>query len=351
MRTKAALFVIVVGAFTTVAEPTRAQRVQPFYSVMDLGTLGGSYSLAEGINDRGDVVGSAQTDQGDQHAFLFTNGVMHHLGTLGGRTSSASAINARGDVVGRANDSANMARAFLYRNGQMSEVPGLGGTFSSAEGINGRGDVVGGARTGLFNVTLRAFLFRDGTTSDLGILSGDLTSWAFKINARGDITGISVTAGPANTYHGFVYSHGVMSQLNTLGGDISIPADINASDDVVGVSRLADGSLHGFLWSGGDHLIDLGTLPGGNFSAAAANNDSGDVVGSSTVNFVDPIPHAYVLLRGQQMIDLNSLIPEDSGWSNLENAAGINNAGQIVGYGRVLSGEQHAFLLSPSPNR
>ena len=50
----------------------------------DLGTLGGTYSWAFDINDRGQVVGYSGTAAGDQHAFLYGDGAMTDLGTLGG---------------------------------------------------------------------------------------------------------------------------------------------------------------------------------------------------------------------------------------------------------------------------
>ena len=43
------------------------------------------------------------------------------------------------------------------------------------------------------------------------------------------------------------------------------------------------------------------------------------------------------------MLDLNSLIPSDSGWDLLE-AYGINDAGEIVGEG-LYDGQSHAFRL------
>ncbi len=48
------------------------------------------------------------------------------------------------------------------------------------------------------------------------------------------------------------------------------------------------------------------------------------------------------------MIDLNDLIPSNSGWM-LADAKAINDSGQIVGYGFDINGEQHAFLLTPIP--
>jgi probable HAF family extracellular repeat protein len=48
------------------------------------------------------------------------------------------------------------------------------------------------------------------------------------------------------------------------------------------------------------------------------------------------------------MIDLNTLVPTDSSWI-LEAANGINDNGQIVGYGTNPSGQTDAYLLTPVP--
>ena len=54
-------------------------------TVTDIGTLGGSYSYAGGINDSGQVVGNSFTAGGVDHAFITgPNGMgMRDLGTLG----------------------------------------------------------------------------------------------------------------------------------------------------------------------------------------------------------------------------------------------------------------------------
>jgi probable HAF family extracellular repeat protein len=47
------------------------------------------------------------------------------------------------------------------------------------------------------------------------------------------------------------------------------------------------------------------------------------------------------------MADLNALIPPGSGFANLEAAIGINDAGQIAGYGTFTNGVYHGFLVTP----
>jgi hypothetical protein len=53
------------------------------------------------------------------------------------------------------------------------------------------------------------------------------------------------------------------------------------------------------------------------------------------------------LYSGGQMQFLNNLLPPNSGWI-LREASSINDAGQIVGWGRI-NGLSHAFLLTPVP--
>jgi probable HAF family extracellular repeat protein len=67
-------------------------------------------------------------------------------------------------------------------------------------------------------------------------------------------------------------------------------------------------------------------------------NDSGQIVGGSNEAF---------LYSGGVMYNLDSLTP-GSGWE-LSDATGINNSGQIVGYGLNPAGQTHAFLLNPVP--
>ena len=116
--------------------------VGPQYTVTDLGILpGGSFSDAWGINASGQIVGSWETNDGNQnpHAFLYSNGTMTDLGTLPGymQGSQAFGINDAGQVVGVAYPAAWEPTAFLYSNGTMTSLGTLpGGSYSEAYAIN-----------------------------------------------------------------------------------------------------------------------------------------------------------------------------------------------------------------------
>jgi probable HAF family extracellular repeat protein len=121
----------------------------------DLGTLGGDYSTAYGINASGQVVGhSGIVGNAQTHAFIYTGtpgggGVMRDLGTLGGSGSGATAINASGQVVGNSALEGDVtAHAFLYTGtpgsgGVIHDLDLPGGSYSIAWAINSFGQVVG----------------------------------------------------------------------------------------------------------------------------------------------------------------------------------------------------------------
>src|SRR3954466_439943 len=81
--------------------------------------------------------------------------------------------------------------------------------------------------------------------------------------------GTAARAGATTTYR--------VKDLGTLGGNWSQAAALNDSGQVVGTSARADGSPHAFSWTAMGGMIDLGSL-GGATSSAAAVNSAGVVV-------------------------------------------------------------------------
>jgi probable HAF family extracellular repeat protein len=89
-------------------------------------------------------------------------------------------------------------------------------------------------------------------------------------------------------------------------------------------------------------MTDLGTLSGfrQELSIAYDINNSGQIVGDSG--------NRAFLYENGSMIDLNSLIDPNSGWT-LFTAKDINSTGQIVGVGSVDDQYGRLFLLTPVP--
>lgn len=233
-------------------------------TMTNLGTFGGDYSYARGINDNGQVVGQAKNGTGYYRAFLYENGTMIDIGALNNNgDTGAFDINNSGQIVGE-----SVGRPFLYDNGGMNQV---GSGSGSAWAINALGDIVGNSGGSFYHALLNG-------TIDLGTLGGR-SSDANEINNNGQIVGWSDINLTSGEYHAFLYENDMMIDLGTLGGTRSIAWGINNNAQVVGYSYNSSGQQHAFLYDNGE-MKDLGSPFGGN-SNAFAINDIGQIVGFS----------------------------------------------------------------------
>lgn len=307
------------------------------------------YAVA--INDHGQIVG--YKDVGDNRAaILWENGKARALASSGGTCAStmASAISGSGQAVGWGGDKENCSlsmsiavQAQLWEKGKRTTLAPMD---SEAVAINERGHVV-------VNVWDRqALVWRNGRTTTLGTLGGKYDpSYAASINERGQIVGYSRTAMGERA---FLWQKGKMRDLGTLPGakasfimgvtrvgDMNFsnyhPEAINDRGQVVGTSATANGTQHPFLWQNGG-MTDLGILPGGKYSAQPSINERGQIVGTiSSLKGATTVERAYVWQNGM-MTDLGTL----GGPSSF--AAAINDHGQIVGSSTTKTGQTHAVL-------
>lgn len=121
-------------------------------SLMTVGDLfgGGRGSYAYEINDQGAFVGYSYLGYDSYHAFLHHNGIATDLGTFGGRFSNAIGMNNLNQVVGAADLADQFGQhAFLWGNGVMRDLT-PNAMQSVAEDINNHGQIVGWGDGGAF---------------------------------------------------------------------------------------------------------------------------------------------------------------------------------------------------------
>jgi probable HAF family extracellular repeat protein len=329
--------------------------------LMDLGTLpAGASSSASWLSANGLAVGLSDNGEIDPmvpgfpqlRAVLWRNGQIIDLGTLpeGGFESVANAVDNRGQVVGFALNTVpdpfsfvgfpTQTRAFLWQDGVMQDLGTLGGPDALASFVNEQGEVSGPSYTAIDPATgspaaVHPFLWKNGNMIDLGSLGGT-DSEPTAMNERGDVVGVSTLAGDS-IQHPFLWRKGKLTDLGTLGGDTGFSNWVNDRGDIAGKADLPGPApqLHdAVLWSNGK-MIDLGVLPGDSCSNAYYVNSHGQVVGTSeNLNFcLIPIgQRAFLWEKGGPMVDLNGLIPPGA---NLELtfAVAINDRGEIAGFG------------------
>jgi probable HAF family extracellular repeat protein len=372
MKRISILLLIFLFCFVVAPLSVAAQQNTPaltHYNVFDLGTLGGTYSLAGGVNNSGLIEGEATTTDGYNHAVLWRNEKIKDLGTLGGPNSDAGwRPSETGDIAGGSETGAVDPYAedycsygdnlicvpffWQHKTKKMTQLPLLGGNNGWAGGVNDFDVIVGNSETTAVDPTcagttevfqFEPVIWTNGRIKQLPNFPGDPDGAAFSINFWGQVAGYS---GNCTTgFHALRWENGKAINLGNLGGTQAEGIDINNFGQVAGLATLSgDVYYHAFLWTWGSPL-DLGALPGDVSSSGDGLNDWGQVVGGSYD--ADGNSRAFIWQNGV-MTDLNTLIPATSPLYLLEATGTINDSGEIAGIGlQISTGDTHAFLLTP----
>lgn len=329
------------------------------YDVTDIGALGGKHATVYDINNKDQVVGTAEisSDGGyynpyGWHAFLWDHSRMRDLDHLENFhwTTRAVALNDHAEIIGIGSSSGAVTSSdpFVWRNNKIQElgpVPPswiVGDTsehpLAMPYDINNRGQIVGMVTTEGGD---RVVMWSNGHYQFIGTQGGPGNE-ARAINNRGEVVGGYNFASPAaERFRAFIWRNGEMKELGTLGGVRSQAYDINDAGDVVGTARNSKDADIACLWVKGK-MQGFGTL-GGRCSEALGINSRKQVVGWSHDEYGKQM--AFLWENGK-LHNLNEIANLPNGWV-LASAVAINDGGVIVCNG-TKNGVERAFLLRPA---
>lgn len=321
--------VVLIGFL--IARPVLAVLAQQ-YTVTDLGGSASAAMIPRAINSSGQIAGYTVTR--DTRAWLWTDGEAQNLGMLPDTASCyAMGLNDAGQLVGSCFGSQVGRHSVIWTpDGGVAALDLPASALPWA--INNNGDIVG-----QFSVADRdhAFVYRGGAFSDLG------PGLAQNINDAGQAVEFQWID---NTTHALLWDDDGAHDLGSLSGGDSVATSISADGVVAGGSRESAVSYHAVAWTPYGIANLGGVCARDTSSASTALGIAGSLIVGLSSCGGSGRAFLYDLNGPGYPVDLNDLIPPDSGWV-LTLARGVNAAGLIVGEG-VLNGESgHAFLLTP----
>ncbi|HXT27647.1 MAG TPA: hypothetical protein VN716_00155 [Vicinamibacterales bacterium] len=301
--------------------------------------------------------------------------------TADGRTPTVTGLNAKGQLSGYVwLEDFSATRAVRFTDGfGWQYLPGLDTMYSVATGINTYGDLVGYRLVGSQFV---AFRYRDGSgVEDILPLAGNGASFGYAINDNGVVVGES-----DSTFESVGFRADPQLPAQQVRPFAKLCA-INNDGTVVGYGAAPPpGNLHSYRLDTAGNLTDVSGFDGPeSFSIACALDENGRFGGQAAqgvstrafaytsngmVNldvFASPLSGTQAIAAGRSVgyyyredftqrafmhtdetgsVDLNSVLPADSGWELLS-ADGVNAAGQIVG-SALKNGVATTYRLTPA---
>jgi probable HAF family extracellular repeat protein len=297
-------------------------------AVQDIGTLGGS-TIANDLNNAGQVAGGSFRADGSEHAFVWTaGGGMLDLGVVPGADNSrAQAINNLGVVTG-VSEAFDFVHAFRWSAADGIEDLGAfttGISFSNGTALNDAGLIAGNSDTADNQRQVFAWTRASGLVN-IDKLDSDYSA-AVAVGAKGEVAGSRVPAGSA-LYRAYFWTRATgMLDLGTAGGTESFAMAMSPNAHIAVLVNTTDGAQRSRSWTRSGGMRDIGTL-GGRWSRAIELNNKGQLVGYSDNKAQES--RAFVWSARTGMIDLNTRLRRAPPGLVLDDALAISDSGAIV---------------------
>ncbi|MCX6592820.1 MAG: hypothetical protein NTZ56_14960 [Acidobacteria bacterium] len=241
-----------------------------------------NYTAATSINNRGQVVAYFSSPDGYRSS-LYDRGQFQTLQISldsYGALQQANGINDKGQIVGSYSYFGNYLRGFLYESGSSRAVDASSG-ITTLYDINNSGVVVGWTVVGSLT---HGLIVRDSIANNFDY-PGAETTLLRGLNDDGELVGSYFGTGTSPIWgQGFLLrgkdsfttiSYPLKDPKSYFSG--SIPFDVNNRGDVVGVFFDGDSLGHGFLRKDG-HYFPV-NYPGAITTSVLGINDQGQLVG------------------------------------------------------------------------
>lgn len=320
-------------------------------SVINLGTLGGNYSRAYGINNSGQITGVAKNSSGSDRIFFWSNGTMINTGYSVGNTPGSYSVfdlDDNGNIVGGYKSSTPYPGTEYYfwnacvlknNGGSWSYKTLPHNSWGSTFDVSSSGKIVG--YDAIYGADYQGVVWTPDANFNYSA-SFVVNTYGRGINSSNHIVGETFT-NTLGTLSNYSYRY-----WSTWGGtSVVIPGawynnspggvrDISDSDEIIGSTTYSNA----VVWR---NPYDTNPVNLGSGFASKINDNGTIIIGNDGSDIVLWIKNGADWSDFIRIDSLNALV-NDATWY-LGGVTDVNNLGQVVGWG-TYNGETRAFLIN-----
>jgi uncharacterized membrane protein len=222
------------------------------YTFTSVDYPGAAITRLVGLNDHFEIVGHYIMPGGVRHAMLFSKGQFIPLdpdGILGTHTSVANQVNNRGDITGWYADALGQHHGYVMRKGVVNTIDYPGATFTHVNGVTDNETVIGHYKSSDGHV--HGFIFKDDNFTSIDF-PGAVETYPYYLNGRGDLAGEWTSVAGA-VGHGFLLTKdGKWTSFDAPGApeNMTLAIGVNDNGQILGEYYNADWTARTFIVDG-----------------------------------------------------------------------------------------------------